>query len=57
MTLSGRLLVDAARNAVFIREAGVGPFALDGVDAGVQRQLAKAAKLVTEQIVTFEPAR
>ncbi|MFM9438217.1 hypothetical protein ACFDR9_005320 [Janthinobacterium sp. CG_23.3] len=55
MAMSGRLLLDASRNAVFLREARVDQFTVDGVDAGVQRQLAKAANLVAQQIAGEVP--
>lgn len=61
MTLSGRLLVDPARNAVMISDARVERFASDGMDEGRANQLASAANLISDRLVremplyTFKP--
>jgi hypothetical protein len=53
--LSGRLIVDAARNAVFISDARVERFALDGIDVARQRQFAEVANLVSDTIIKDMP--
>ena len=61
LALSGRLVVDPARNAVFLGDARVERFAIDGIGAAQQRQLAAAANTVTGLLVhdvpvyTFRP--
>ena len=55
LTLSGHLVVDAARNAVFLREASIDRLTLDGVDDAGRRQFAKAASLVADQIIRDLP--
>lgn len=55
MGLSGRLQVDPVRNAVFIADARVERFAVDGVDVALQRQLGKVANLLAERIVRDMP--
>lgn len=53
--LSGRLVVDAARNAVMLAEPRVERFALDGVDEGRRQQWTDAANLLMAQVVTDMP--
>lgn len=55
MGMSGRLLVDPLRNAVFIADARVERFAIDGVDVVVQRQLGKVANMVADHVVRDVP--
>ncbi|HEV7814048.1 MAG TPA: DUF1439 domain-containing protein [Janthinobacterium sp.] len=51
LTLSGRLVVDLTRNAVFLGDAKVERVAIDGLDEGRQRQFAQAANLVVDKLV------
>jgi len=61
MTLSGRLVLDAPRNAVFLTDARVDRFEVNGIDAGRSRELRHAADLLVSQLVrdmavyTFHP--
>lgn len=61
MGLSGRLLLDPARNAVLLTETHVDRFDIDGIDAGQSRDLGRAADLLVNQLVrdmavyTFRP--
>lgn len=61
VTVSGRLVIDAARNAVFLRDASVDQLLIDHVDETTRRQFASAASLVADQVVrelplyTFRP--
>lgn len=55
LAMSGRLSVDAARNAVFISDAAVDRVVVDGVDEARQRQFAKVASLATDQLVRDTP--
>lgn len=62
LTLSGVLDIDAARNAVVLREPRVDAMNIDGVDTAYSRQIAKVAGLLAEQLFvdlplyTFNPA-
>lgn len=53
--LSGRLVVDGARNAVFLSEAQVDRFALDGVGETQQRQIAAVATMLTDKLMRDVP--
>jgi hypothetical protein len=59
--LSGRLLLDGAQNAVFLTDARVDRFDIEGIDAGRARDLRHAADLLVSQLVrdlavyTFHP--
>lgn len=59
--LSGRLVLDAPRNAVFLTDVRVDRFDIDGIDAGRARDLRQAADLLLNQMVrdmavyTFHP--
>ncbi|RYF03999.1 MAG: DUF1439 domain-containing protein [Oxalobacteraceae bacterium] len=59
--LSGRLVLDAPRNAVFLTDVRVDRFDIDGIDAGRVRDLRQAADLLLNQMVrdmavyTFHP--
>jgi len=55
MTLSGRLVLDPARNAVMLAEPRVDSFTVDGVDPARQRQLALAVNVLMRKIVTDAP--
>jgi hypothetical protein len=61
MALSGRLVLDASRNAVFLTDARVDRFEVNGIDAGRSRELRHAADLLVSQLVrdlavyTFHP--
>jgi hypothetical protein len=55
LALSGRLVVDAARGAVFMTEPHVDNFTLSGIDAVYQRQLAGAANKLMGQLVRDIP--
>ncbi|TQK05656.1 DUF1439 domain-containing protein [Herbaspirillum sp. SJZ107] len=49
--LSGRLVLDAPRNAVFLTDVRVDRFDIDGIDAGRARDLRQAADLLLNQMV------
>jgi len=51
MGLSGRLVLDAPRNAVFLTDTRVDRFDVDGIDAGRSRDLGRAADLLVSQLV------
>ena len=61
MGLSGRLVLDASRNAVFLTDTRVDRFDVNGIDAGRSRDLGHAADLLVSQLVrdmavyTFRP--
>lgn len=55
MSLSGRLAVDATRNAIFMREARVDHLAIDGADAELQRQFAKVANVLIAEMTRDMP--
>ncbi|MET3133036.1 hypothetical protein AAKU55_003318 [Oxalobacteraceae bacterium GrIS 1.11] len=55
VALSGHLVLDARRNAVFISDARIDRLAADGVDPALQRQFAKLASLFTDQAVKDIP--
>ena len=55
LALSGRLYIDQARNAVLMGEPRVDRFIVDGVDDSRQRQLAKVANVLMEQVVADVP--
>ncbi len=50
MGLSGRLYIDAARNAVLMAEPRVDAFVLDGIDPARQQQLAELANILMEKV-------
>lgn len=50
LTLSGRLQVDAQRNAVVLAAPQVERFSIDGVDERTQRQIGAAASLLAERL-------
>jgi hypothetical protein len=61
LAVSGHLALDAARNAVFMRDTHVDRFDIAGVDGGRARDLERAADLLVNQLVrdlpvyTFRP--
>lgn len=55
VAFSGRLYVDPSRSAVFMTDARVDRFELDGVDASAQRQFTKLANFAMDQIVRDVP--
>jgi hypothetical protein len=55
LALSGRLYVDATRNAIMLAEPGVDSFVVEGVDEARQRQLRKLAGVLAEQVVADLP--
>jgi hypothetical protein len=55
MALSGRLYIDATRNAVLMAEPRVDRFNIEGIDPSRQRQLEKVANSLMEKIVSDIP--
>ena len=55
LALSGRLVLDTARNAVFLSDARIERVAVDGVDPALQRQFIKVANLVGDQFMRDTP--
>ncbi|SFU92773.1 DUF1439 domain-containing protein [Pseudoduganella namucuonensis] len=55
LTLSGRLVVDTVRNAVFLSDAQVDRFAIDGVGESQQRQIAGAANILVDKLLRDVP--
>ena len=61
LAMSGRLVLDPQRNAVYLSEASVDKVGIDGMDEAQQRQFAKVASLVADQLMhetpiyTFKP--
>ena len=53
--LSGVLFVDAARNAVFLRDARIDKIAFDGLEESTQQRSAKLATLVVGQMLKDAP--
>jgi len=51
MALSGRLVLDAPRNAVFLTDTHLDRFQVEGIDADNTRDLARAADLLVNQMV------
>jgi hypothetical protein len=51
LALSGRLYIDAARNAVRMTEPRVDRFAIDGLDEARQRSLASVANVLMDKVV------
>ena len=56
MALSGRLVLDAARNAVFLTDTHLERFDVEGIDADRARDLGRAADLLVNQLVRDMPA-
>ena len=61
LAMSGRLVLDPQRNAVYLSEASVDKVSIEGMDESQQRQFAKVASLVADQLMhetpiyTFKP--
>ena len=55
LAFSGRLYVDPARSGVFMAEPRIERFAIAGLDDAVQRQLARAANGLMDQLVLDIP--
>lgn len=55
VSFSGRLYVDPSRSAVFMTDARVDRFELDGVDASAQHQLTKFANFAMDKVVRDVP--
>jgi hypothetical protein len=51
MALSGHLVLDAARNAVFLTDTHLERFEVEGIDAGHAQDLGRAADLLVNQMV------
>ena len=52
MSLSGRLVLDASRNAVFLTDTHLERFDVEGIDADRARDLGRAADLLVNQLVS-----
>jgi hypothetical protein len=55
VAFSGRLYVDALRGAVFMTDARVDRFDLDGIDSNASRQFTKIANVVMDNVVRDVP--
>lgn len=61
LAISGRLQLDPQRNAVYLFDASVDRVSIEGMDESQQRQFAKVASLVADQLMhetpiyTFKP--
>jgi hypothetical protein len=55
IALSGRLVVDNVRNAVFLSDAQVDRFAIDGVGESQQRQIAGAGSILADKLIRDVP--
>ncbi|OBV37791.1 DUF1439 domain-containing protein [Janthinobacterium psychrotolerans] len=61
LAMSGRLRLDVQRNAVYLFDASVDKLTIDGMDEAQQRQFAKVASLLADQLMhetpiyTFKP--
>jgi hypothetical protein len=55
LLLSGRLLLDVTRNAVYLADARVDRFSVDGLDDARQRQLAAVATTLADRVVRDLP--
>lgn len=55
LALSGRLVVDNVRNAVFLSDAQVERFAVDGMGEAQQRQVAGAANILADKVIRDVP--
>ena len=55
LALSGRLVVDNVRNAVFLGDAQVDRFAIDGIGESQQRQIAGAANILADKLIRDVP--
>jgi hypothetical protein len=55
LSLSGRLDIDQARNAVMLADTRLEDFTLDGLDERTQRQVSSAARLLAENVARDTP--
>jgi hypothetical protein len=55
LAISGRLVVDNARNAVFLQDARIDRFQLDALDARTQQQVAAVADVLANKLVRDMP--
>lgn len=55
LAISGRLVVDNVRNAVFLSDAQVDRFAVDGMGESQQRQVAGAANILADKLIRDVP--
>jgi predicted small secreted protein len=55
LSLSGRLYIDPARNAVLMAEPRVDQFTIDGADEARQRQLTRVANVLMDKVVGDTP--
>lgn len=55
LAVSGRLVVDNVRHAVFLSDAQVDRFAVDGMGESQQRQIAGAANIVADKLIRDVP--
>lgn len=55
LAISGRLVVDNVRHAVFLSDAQVDRFAVDGMGESQQRQIAGAANIVADKLIRDVP--
>jgi len=55
LAFSGRLYIDQARSGVYMAEPRIERFEINGLDAAVQRQLARAANGVMDKVVLDIP--
>jgi hypothetical protein len=56
LTLSGRLVLDAARNAVFLQDTHVDHVDIAGMDGSKTRDIGRAADLLVNQLMRDMPA-
>jgi len=55
LAISGRLVIDNARNAVFLRDARIDRFQLDALDGRTQQQVAAVADVLADKLVRDVP--
>jgi hypothetical protein len=55
LAISGRLVVDNVRNAIFLSDAQVDRFAIDGMGEAQQRQVAGAANILADKLLRDVP--
>jgi hypothetical protein len=55
LAISGRLVVDTARNAVFLSDAQVERFAIEGMGESQQRQITGVANILVDKLIRDMP--
>jgi hypothetical protein len=55
LALSGRLVLDTSRNAVFLQDARVEHFDVEGIDGSRQRQVIKVGNVLMDRLVRDTP--